>query len=757
MPSSSRSRSRRPGRRPPPKKRPAAKAAKPPVRKARPTAPKKKVTTPPRSWTWRHRKGLFLMVLGGFTVIAGATYVYFRLPLPKDVPPAQTTFLYDVHGKRLASLDTGQTRVAVPLTKVPKVLIDAVLSSEDRNFYKHGGIDPVGIVRATWADLRNRGTVQGGSTITQQYVKNTYLGQERTFTRKLKEAALAVKIQRKLSKDEILERYLNTVYFGRHAYGVQAAARAYYGKDVGELGLNESAYLAGLIRAPELAQPERNMQLALTRRHLVLEAMQRNRKITEARRSAVEATPLGVQALRKVDPAVEHESDGTDYFVDYVRRQLISMFGEAAVYSGGFRVKTSLDPGAQRQAYQAVYGTLDRDSDPKGAVVALDDHGLVRAMVGGKDYKTSKVNLAVGKDGGGSGRQAGSTFKPFLLAETVKEGYSVESALPGPAKVVLPKADVGPYGPRDWTVTNFDNEDYGPKVSLIDATRNSVNTVYAQLVVAIGADKLKQMAADLGVKTPLQAVNAMVLGSQEVSAMDMATAFSTFANLGERVDPRTIVEVDGPDGHVLKKFDEKRTRVLDRQSAAIVDFCLQQVVQRGTGVGANIGKPMIGKTGTTENFGDAWFVGGTRKLTAAVWMGYPEGASHAMDNVRGIHVNGGSFPATIFKKFMSAAQKGVDPGSFPSVSSFPGKLLKGTKVIFSTSTTTPSGPATTVVGGTSTTVTNKSSSSTTVPGPAPTSTLPPPPPTTSPPRGGGGGGGQETTTTVPRRRNNNSP
>jgi len=692
------------------------------------------------------------VVLGGFTLLAGAAYVYFRLPLPKDVPPAQTTFLYDVHGKRLASLDTGQTRVAVPLNKVPKVLVDAVLSSEDRNFYKHGGIDPVGIIRATWADVRNRGTVQGGSTITQQYVKNTYLGQERTFTRKLKEAALAVKIQRKLSKDQILERYLNTVYFGRHAYGVQAAARAYYGKDVGQLDLSESAYLAGLIRAPELAQPERNMQLALTRRHLVLQAMEHNHKITASQRSAVEATPLGVQAVGRQDPAVEHATDGTDYFVDYVRRQLVGMFGEAAVYSGGYRVKTSLDPSAQKQAFQAVYGTLDRDSDPSGALVALDDHGLVRAMVGGKNYKQSKVNLAVGKAGGGSGRQAGSTFKPLLLAETVKEGYSVESALPGPAKVILPKADVGPYGPRDWTVTNFDNEDFGPKVNLIDATRNSVNTVYAQLVVAIGADKLKAMAADLGVKTPLQAVNAMVLGSESVSVMDMATAFSTLANLGERVDPRAILEVDGPDGKVIRKFDEKRTRVLDRQSAAIVDFCLQQVVQRGTGVGANIGKPMIGKTGTTENFGDAWFVGGTRKMTAAVWMGFPEGASHTMDNVRGIHVNGGSFPATIFKRFMSAAQRGVDPGSFPSVSSFPGKLLKGTKVLFSTSTTTPSGSSSTVVGGTSTTL--KASSSTTVPGPAPTSTLPPPPPTTAPPHNGGGGGGQDTTTTTPRRRNN---
>jgi penicillin-binding protein 1A len=688
---------------------------------------------------------LFLFVLGGFAALAGAAYLFVRVPLPRDQPPAQTTFLLDAHGRRLASLDSGQSRAAVPLTKVPQVMVDAVLSSEDRNFFHHGGIDPVGLVRATWADVRNRGTVQGGSTITQQYVKNTYLGQERTFVRKLKEAALAVKIQRKLTKREILERYLNTVYFGRRAYGVQAASRAYYGKDVEQLGLNEAAFLAGLIRAPELAEPQRNPELAKTRRHLVLQSMQRDHRITAADRTRVEAADLGALPAAKQEPAVVNTGDGTQYFVDYVRRQLIGMLGEAAVYGGGYRVKTSLDPTAQRQAYQAVYtNTLNSGKDPKGALVALDDHGLVRAMVGGTSDYVLKVNLAAGKDGGGSGRQAGSTFKPVLLAETVREGYTVESAFPGPKKVILPKADVGPYGARDWQVSNFDDQDYGSKVNLIDATRNSVNTVYAQLVVAIGADKLKTMAADLGVKTPLRAVNAMVLGSEEVSVIDMATVFSTLANLGERVDPRTIVEIDGPDGKPIRRFAEKRTRVLDRQQAAIVDFCLQQVVQRGTGVGANIGKPMIGKTGTTENFGDAWFVGATRKMTAAVWMSYPEGSSHTMDNVRGIHVNGGSFPATIFKRFMSAASKGVDTGSFPSVSSFPGKVLKGQKVLFSTSTSAPT--VSSAVVGTSTTL--KSASSTTVPGPAPTSTLPPPPPSTTPPHDGGGGG----TTTTTRRR-----
>jgi len=685
---------------------------------------------------WRHRRLLFLVVLGGFTAVAGAAYYFARVPLPQNAPPAQTTFLLDVHGRRLASLDTGETRVAVPLKQVPKVLVDAVLSSEDRNYYHHGGLDLVGILRATWTDLRSRGTVQGGSTITQQYVKNTYLGQERTFSRKIKEAVLAVKLQRKLSKDEILERYLNTVYFGRHAYGVEAAARAYYGTDVQDLDLNQAAFLAGLIRAPELADPQKDPTVANTRRHLVLESMQRNHKITAVQRAQIEASPLGVIPAGQQEPAVVHTADGTQYFVDYVKRQLISEFGEAAVYGRGLRVKTTLDPAAQHEAYNAVYtSTLDRKGDPSGALVALDDNGLVRAMVGGSNDYHLKVNLAAGAAGGGGGRQAGSTFKPFLLAETVKEGYTVESAFPGPAKIVIPKADSG----GDWHVSNFADEDYGPSVNLIDATKNSVNTVYAQLVVAIGAQHLADMAQALGVKSPLNPVNALVLGSEDVSVMDMASAFSTFANLGVRIEPRAILEVDDANGNPIKKFPEKSTRVLDRQTAATVDFVLQQVVQHGTGTGAAIGKPLIGKTGTTENFGDAWFVGATRKMTAAVWMGYPEGASHAMTDVHGIQVNGGSLPATIFRQFMSQAMAGVDSGSFPSVTSFPGRVLHS-RVPYSTSTT--SGASSTSVPATSTT--ERSATSTTEKAPPVTQTLPPPPSTTTPPP-------DNTSTTVKRR------
>ena len=314
-------------------------------------------------------------------------------------------------------------------------------------------------------------------------------------------------------------------------------------------------------------------------------------------------------------------------------------------------------------------------------------------MVGGKNDYALQVNLATGQ--GGGGRQAGSTFKPFLLAETVKEGYTVESAFPGPPKIVLPHADNG----QDWTVKNFEDEDYGTDVNLIDATRNSVNTVYAQLVVAIGADKLKTMAEQMGVKSPLPAVNSLVLGTAEVSPFEMASAFSTFGNRGERVEPRTILEVKASDGKPIRKFAENpHSRHRQANRSAVVDFCLRQVVERGSGTGASFSKvgSLVGKTGTTNDFGDAWFVGATRKLTAAVWMGYPEGPSHQMTDVRGTKVNGGSFPATIFKRFMSKATANLTLGSFPDVTDFPGQVLKGDRIKFDTSsTTTPGSPSST--------------------------------------------------------------
>ena len=692
-----------------------------------------------------------------FTAVAGVTYMLVSLDLPADsyTQLGQTTYLYAADGKtQLAKLSSGADREVVSLDRVPDVLVDAVLASEDQHFFEHSGLDPAGILRATWYDLRNRGGLQGGSTITQQYVKNAYLTNERTIWRKLKEAAYAVKVERKFDKKEILERYLNTIYFGRGAYGVQAASRSYFGQDVDELDLQRSAYLAGLIRAPEFADARVHLDVAEARRAKVLSNMVATRAITPAQQQAALVQPLVdienpaesiVIEKSARDAFVTGASDGTDYFIDYVRRELIKTQGEQVAFSGGLRVTTSLDFDAQDDAYRAVYGsTLTRASDPAGALVAIDDQGRIRAMVGGRNWNQGpeecaatqcKVNLAVGREGGGSGRQPGSTFKPVLLAETVKEGYSVESSFPGPPKITIPKASNG----ADWNVANFDDASYG-RVNLIDATRNSVNTVYAQLAVAIGANRMRDMAKELGVKTPLKANNSLVLGTGEVSVLDMAAAFSTFANRGVRIEPRAILKIETAGGTVIENNEKpSRTRVLEEGDADVVNFCLRQVVERGSGSAAQIaGKSLIGKTGTTQAFGDAWFVGATRKLTAAVWMGYPEGNSRKMDNVRGKEVTGGSFPAQIFKKFMSAAAGKAEP--FPTPETFGGRILNSrvpyaTPAITATTTKVRSGPSTTTKSGpVSTTPSATVPSPTTTAAPAPPTTSQAPPSTNRPPR-----------------------
>jgi len=634
-----------------------------------------------------------MMVLAVTTALAGAVYLLGRVPLPPENPPAQTTMITDAKGVQLASLDSGENRVSVGLDKVPKVLVDAVLATEDKSFFEHGGVDPAGIARATWADLRGK-PLQGGSTITQQYVKNAYLQtRERTPVRKLKEAALAVKVERKFSKEQILERYLNVIYFGRGAYGVQTASRTYFGKDVGQIQLREAAYLAGVIRSPEVADAVRAPEAADARRAGTLAAMERAGFITAAERTAAEVEPVRayVRAKRQGETIFTQGGDkGTQYFVEFVRQQLLAAYGPETLNEGGLRVRTTLDLETQTHAYNAVYpAMLNRPDDPAGALVAIDENGYVKAMVGGKDWNSpqpyAKVNLAVGREGGGTGRQPGSAFKPFVLAEAVRQGYTVESVLAGPREVVFPKADQG----RDYTVANYEDEDFGPAVNLIDATRNSVNTVYAQLIDSIGPTNVAKLAKSAGITEELVPNISLTLGTSEVSVLNIASAFTTFANRGQHVPPTVVLEVATADGRVLSRARPRaQTKVLERRQADIVNFCLQQVVQRGSGTGAQFGRPLAGKTGTTQDFGDAWFVGYTPKLTAAVWMGYPEGNTRKMTNVRGRKVNGGSFPASIFKRFMEAATKKMDTGTFPPVPSFAGKSVKATgRAVFTTPTT----------------------------------------------------------------------
>ncbi len=689
-----------------------------------------------RSWVWRYRRPLFLAGLLAFSGVSGALFVLAQVPLPPETQQAETTFLTDVHGVRLASIDDGENRVPVALDAVPQVVIDAVLATEDRNFFRHSGIDPIGIARATWADLRGR-PLQGGSTITQQYVKQTFLGsKERTIVRKLREASLAVKVERRYDKPEILERYLNTVYFGRGAYGVQAASRAYFNRDVGDLELGQAAFLAGLIRSPETADPDRNPEAAKARRDRTLASMRRVGTVTESQRRGAELVSLDavVQQRGAQEPDIV-ASASTGYFVEYVRAELVRRYGEAVTYQRGLRVKTTLDLELQAQAYDAVYKTLDRpDTDPSGALVSIDSQGRIVAMVGGRDFTDpaprSKVNLAVGQQGGGSGRQAGSTFKPFVLAALVRDGFTVQSAFPGPPSIILPKANDG----KDYSVENFEKADFGASVNLVDATANSVNTVYVQAQLALGAEKVVDLATDAGITSPLEPNASLVLGTEEVSVLELASAYSTFANRGAHVAPRAILEVRRANGTVIDaERTPSSTRVLDRADADVVNHVLRQVMEKGSGTNAKFGKPAAGKTGTTQDFGDAWFVGYTPKLTTAVWMGFPEGNSRKMTSVRGIKVNGGSFPARIFRRYMTEAAKNPDyVGDFVAVSKFPGKRLAPPKrVVLPTTTTSSTSSTTTTVPGA------PGASTTTAPGAAGSST------TSAPP------GTKATTTTAP--------
>jgi penicillin-binding protein 1A len=631
---------------------------------------------------WRYRRVWFLFGLLGLTALAGVAWVVTHVPLPPEVPQAHTSIVFASNGEQIATFHGDENRFPVKLEEVPKVTIDAVIAAEDRKFFQHRGIDPVGILRATWADIRHRGVRQGGSTITQQYVKNAFIGagHERTFARKIKEAIVAVKLESKYSKAEILERYLNTVYFGRGAYGIQAAAKAYYDKDAAQLDLKESAYLVGLIRTPSEGDVIKNPELATTLRSLVLDAMVRERTITRAQADEARAVDLASYVRRPTssETTVTSSIKGVEYFVEYVRQQLLTTHTIDEVLRGGLRVHTTLDPKLQELAYDAVYGeTLNRASDPAGSLVSLDPDGRVVAMVGGKDWTQSKVNLAVGAEGGGSGRQPGSTFKPFLLAETVRQGYSVESSFAGPAKIVLPGADGG----NDWEVENYEGASFG-RINLIDATANSVNTVYAQLTTAIGPEAVADMARKLGVnKSKLKPVVSLPLGTASVSVLEMADAYLTFANEGMQTEPRVIKKISVGES-VIVDDKPKRTRVLEREQANTVNFVLRQVVERGSGVRARLPTgPAYGKTGTTEDYRDARFIGYNRKLTTAVWMGYPAGQSEPLVNVHGWgRVSGGSLPAEIWRRFMSKAAP--DRGEFPKPTSFAGKSFAGGLIKF---------------------------------------------------------------------------
>jgi penicillin-binding protein 1A len=581
------------------------------------------------------------------------------LDLEAERPLDQRTTILAANGRTLARLFK-HNRAVVSLRDVPRPLVDAVLASEDARFYQHDGFDLRSIVRAALVNLEEGEVVQGGSTITQQYVKNTYFRRPaRTFERKARELRLALEVERRYSKDEILERYLNTLYWGEGAYGLRAAAETYFGHGVSSLTLKESALLAALIKSPAYYDPRDHPGHARRRRNYVLGRMASLGWLAPRRAAAVARKGLGVTAH---PPALTTRQP---YFVEAVKREIL---GDArlganererarALYTGGLRIETTLVPRLQAAAERAVADVLDRPGDPEAAVVALRPRsGRIVAMVGGRDWSRSQVNLALGRAGGGSGRQPGSAFKPIDLATALESGIPMATEYDsGPVTFTFDDGST-------WSVSNAEGGGYG-SLSLEEALVHSVNGVYARLAMDVGPDRIASQAHLMGVESKLDVYPSIALGTSAVSVLDMAAAYATLANYGRAVEPTTIRRVSLPNGEVLHPDQETVGAALSAGNAYQITRALEQAVARGTGTAAQIGRPVAGKTGTTNNFTDAWFVGYTPDLVTAVWVGYPEGLV-PMTNVHGIRVYGGTFPAHIFSAFMSEALEGVPPRGF---------------------------------------------------------------------------------------------
>ena len=582
----------------------------------------------------------------------------------------QNSFLYTDNGGQLGVVPSATNRQPLPLSKISPWLPDATVAIEDARFWQHDALDYRGIARAFYQDLVHGQVVQGGSTITQELVRNLYIGSsQRTISRKIKEACLSEKLfqqeQNKYGKDarkQILSDYLNEVFYGRHAYGAEAASRTYFSKDASALTLVQAALLAGLPQAPTVYDPLTNPGAALARRNEVLQALWKNGYITAAKLRSATKKKLELRPGHRYSHLEEPN------FFGWATTQLADLphFGSRQVELGGLDATTTLDRRLQGLALHAVTTVLHSPTDPAAAVVAMDPStGAVKAMV---DYLPSGGHIQFNFATQGH-RSTGSAFKPITLATALSEGDSLYSTFYGPPElnITVPECATN-NGP--WDVHNYADEAAGT-MNLLDATANSVNTIFAQLIAKVGVRNVMAMARQLGVTEPIgsqyfQQACAITLGAVGFTPLELTDVYATFADGGIHHSPQAFESVRGPTGKVIEKLTTKGTRVLTPNVSAQLTYALQGVVQHGTGAAANIGRPVAGKTGTAENFQDAWFCGYVPQLVACVWVGYPKGEI-PLYNVEGVgQVAGGTLPAEIWKDFMGPAVGPLPVQNFPT-------------------------------------------------------------------------------------------
>ena len=634
----------------------------------------------------RVKKLRLLLVLAGLSLLAFVSMAFgMMMAVASDLPGlenraeyrgARNSILVDVRGRQLGLLTPPDNRILVRANQISPAMKRAVIAIEDKRFYQHEGVDLRGVGRALVQDVIQRRAAQGASTITQQFVKNALQAQsERTVLQKLRESTLAFHLSREWSKDKILSEYLNAIYFGNGAYGIESAARTYFGNEPAhqgcgtqrrpcakELKPHEAALLAGVIASPSAYDPVSRQANAEQRRNLVLQRMGEQGFLSpaQAREMATLSLPTNVSPPRE-----ESKTDALPYFTTWVKQQVVERYTPRRAFTGGLRVRTTLDLDMQKAAEDTVNRWLGNPAGPTASMVAIDnDTGEVRAMVGGRNYNDAPFNLATQGQ-----RQPGSAFKPFILATALKEGIGPGSTWVSKKQTISNK-ELG----CDFEVNNYEDT-YAGVSTLARATTFSDNAVYAQVGIKVGLRDVARTARRMGIRTPISRNCAMTLGGlrEGVTPLDMAHAYQTFAtggrfvtgSLGPDRGPvgiREVCRLKGRNkcGDVVDENRKKTKRVLPEGVAQTANQILSTVVTSGTAVKARLDEFAAGKTGTTENYGDAWFVGFTKEMTVAVWVGYPNKVQPMETEYRGEPVAGGTYPAEIWRDFMVAADTIAD-------------------------------------------------------------------------------------------------